>query len=388
MDVNSELLSGFPYRLAHASAVAELLASLIQPRPPMKGLITDLDDTLWRGILGDVGPRGVTWDLDHHSHIHAIYQGLLRSLAESGVLLAVASKNEPDLVEEVFRREDLLATKTHFFPLEVHWGPKSQSVERILQVWNIGPDSVVFVDDSPMELAEVKAAHPEIECLQFPREAQPAYDLIERLRELFSKAAMSSDDSIRLESLRKAEVFREDLASRRGELDDFLAQVEAQLTLSFAKTPRDPRVFELVNKTNQFSLNGKRYTEGEWAACLEDPQTILLKAAYQDKYGPLGIIAVLAGRFRDLSLNVEAWVMSCRAFSRRIEYRCLEVLFERFGTMEIVFDFRATPRNKPLQNFLANFIPEPPGDRPQVSRECFFARCPPLYHVLRWQDDV
>ena len=95
LDVKAELMSGFPYRTAHASVVAELLAEPLKPVMPKKGLITDLDDTLWRGILGEVGAHGVTWDLDHYSHMHGLYQQLLNSLAEAGVLIGVASKNDP-----------------------------------------------------------------------------------------------------------------------------------------------------------------------------------------------------------------------------------------------------------------------------------------------------
>src|ERR1700691_498216 len=106
-DVNSDLSSGFPYTVSHASALAELLAKLVLNRPPKKGLITDLDDTLWRGILGEVGVEGISWDLDHHSEMHAFYQRMLGSMAAEGVLLGVASKNERSTVESAFSRKDL-----------------------------------------------------------------------------------------------------------------------------------------------------------------------------------------------------------------------------------------------------------------------------------------
>ena len=145
-----------------------MLADLIQPRPAKKGLITDLDDTLWRGLLGEEGVAGISWDLDRHSHIHALYQQTLRALAESGVLIAVASKNDPALVTEALARRDLLLPKDCLFPIEVNWKAKSQSVYRILEAWNINADAVVFVDDSPIELAEVQSLFPAIKCLRFP----------------------------------------------------------------------------------------------------------------------------------------------------------------------------------------------------------------------------
>src|SRR5262249_8930520 len=105
-DIESELRTGFPYRLPHASALANLLARLTQNARAKKGLITDLDDTLWRGILGEVGVDGISWDLDHHSQMHALYQRFLGCLCSEGILVAVASKNDRSLVEQAFGRKD------------------------------------------------------------------------------------------------------------------------------------------------------------------------------------------------------------------------------------------------------------------------------------------
>ncbi|MEQ1474189.1 MAG: HAD family hydrolase, partial [Candidatus Acidiferrum sp.] len=131
-DIKSEILTGFPYKLPFTSAFAGLLASLVPTPTPKKGLITDLDDTLWLGILGEVGVDGVSWTLDHHSHIHGLYQQFLSSLASAGVLVGVASKNDSALVQQAFDRQDLLLKKDKVFPFEVHWHPKSESVHRIL----------------------------------------------------------------------------------------------------------------------------------------------------------------------------------------------------------------------------------------------------------------
>src|SRR5262249_38332555 len=155
---------------------------------PKKGLITDLDDTLWRGVLGEAGVRGITWDLDHHSLIHGLYQQLLGSLAEAGSLIAAASKNERGSGEPAVRRPDRGVPGRVLFPIEAHWGPKSESVERILRTWNVAADSVVFVDDSPIELAEVKAAYPSMVCLRFPtNDDQEALAFLGELRDLFGK---------------------------------------------------------------------------------------------------------------------------------------------------------------------------------------------------------
>jgi FkbH-like protein len=382
-DVKGELTSDFPYRLPHADLVASALAQLLIPSPPKKGLITDLDDVLWRGILGDVGVDGVSWELDKRSHIHALYQQLICSLAATGVLVAVASKNPPDLVDEVFRRDDMLLPRERIFPIEINWGPKSASVNRILRAWNIAGDSVVFVDDSPMELAEVQVAEPSLTCLRFPTsDDQATYELFERLRDLFGKEVITLEDALRLESLRRAAPLLEAAAGAGGPSDDFLEQAEAELTLDFTKGGADPRALELVNKTNQFNLNGRRYVESAWRDFVKRSDTFLLRAGYKDKYGPLGTIAVLAGRVDGAGLVVDAWVMSCRAFSRRIEHRCLEQLFEWFDVDQITFDFRPTPRNGPLRDFFQELLAGPPEVGLRLAREAFAGRCPPLFHRL------
>lgn len=384
LDVKSELATGFPYRTAHAAKLAELLASLIQPAPPKKGLITDLDDTLWRGLLGEEGVAGISWELDRHSHIHALYQQLLGALSESGVLLAVASKNDPALVKEALDREDLLLPKERLFPLEVNWQPKSQSVGRILERWNVNPDAVVFVDDSPIELAEVSANYPTVECLLFPRDdAQAAYELLEKLRDRFGKQAILEEDALRVASLYSGSQFQQDAGTLSPQpLEAFLAAVDAELTLGPVPGTGAPRALELVNKTNQFNLNGRRFTDVEFQAELNRPGAVSLLVSYNDKYGPLGKIAVLLGQLEPSVLTINTWVMSCRAFSRHIEYKCLEYLFENLSVSEIKFDFRPTTRNAPLQEFLARFVDGELTDTLTVSRKTFTERQPRLAHKI------
>jgi FkbH-like protein len=383
LDVKSDLSTGFPYRTPHADKVAELFAGLIQPRPPKKGLITDLDDTLWRGILGEEGVQGISWDLDQRSHIHALYQQLLAALAESGVLLGVASKNDPALTMAALDREDLLLAKESFFPVEANWNSKSQSVGRILEAWNINADAVVFVDDSALELAEVNAAHPALECLRFPiDDEQAAYDLLEKVRDLFGKQQIMEEDSIRVASLRSGGEFQTRVANDSAQqLATFLGQVDAELTLGPVAVG-DARAFELVNKTNQFNLNGIRRDEVELQAALNRPEAMSLVVSYKDKYGPLGKIAVLLGEVDGSVLKVDTWVMSCRAFSRHIEYQCLDYLFRSFAVAAIELDFRTTPRNGPLQDFLGKLVRRELTSPITIQREDFVSSKPRLSHKI------
>jgi FkbH-like protein len=383
-DVRSDLTTGFPYTLGHACALGELLAELTWNRPPMKGLITDLDDTLWAGIVGEDGVEGISWHLDRNTQMHGVYQQLVASLAGAGVLVAVASKNDESVVARAFERKDLLLSDSEVFPFEANWSRKSESVRRILETWNVGANSVVFVDDSPMEVAEVKAAFPGMGCLVFPKgDYQGMLALFEHLRELFGKALLTEDDKLRLESIRSASSWRRDWIGSGGSFSEDEVLRAAEGFLFFSLGPEGVgRSFELVNKTNQFNLNGKRFTEAEWRRIAIDPSAFMLSVSYKDKYGPLGTIAVMLGKTKGHTVYVHSWVMSCRAFSRRIEFHCLQYIFERFAATEIVFDLQATGRNGVLIDFLLPLVEEPSEPKPRLGRASYLSKAPELPHHI------
>ena len=159
----------------------------------------------------------------------------------------------------------------------------------------------------------------------------------------------------------------------------FLQEANGLLNLSFTKKPPDPRALELLNKTNQFNLNGKRHNETSWHQYLNDSHVFLMLASYEDKYGPLGKIAVLTGRVEGGTLAVDHWVMSCRAFSRRIEHGCLLRIFHKFGIEQASFDFVKTQRNHPIESFLTKLIGDASPATYSLTYEQLFNNCPPVY---------
>jgi FkbH-like protein len=382
-DFKSDITTGLPYTLSHADAVAAALAEVLFPPPPKKGLISDLDNTLWHGIVGEIGAENIQWDLASHHLLHGLYQKLLAAMSEQGVLVGIASKNDSAVVEKAFQRDDILLKAGSVFPMEVHWNAKSGSVERILKQWNISADTVVFVDDSPMELAEVKAAHPGIECIEFPvGDYAAGYAMLRRLRDLFGKQSLSADDAIRVQSIRQGAAFQEAAASASAP-ESFLEAAQAVITFDYDASPREARLLELVNKTNQFNLNGVRFTESEWHSATAAPQSILASVTYEDKYGTLGKIAVIQGVQNNGTLNLNVWVMSCRAFARRIEHRCLQDLFERFDLQQVRLNFDPTAKNGPTQEFLTSLTGFKPAGEVTITRNQFESVCPPLYHKVR-----
>ena len=351
-DIKSDILLGFPLDTRYADRAAEAYARLLSPAPPLKGIITDLDNTLWHGIVGEIGPDAVRWDPATRYHLHGLYQKVLASLAEDGVLVAVASKNDPSVVAAAMGRSDLMLPADKIFPIEAGWGAKSDAVGRILRAWNILPEAVAFVDDTALELAEVSQAHPGITTVQFPTGDYPGVlAVLHELRGLFAKGYRTAEDDLRMASLRSGVMFHEQAATT-GSNDAFLSSIQAVITFDFAAGYTTERALELINKTNQFNLNGRRYTQAEWMSEIEAPESFLAVAKYEDRFGPLGTIAVLQGQARDSEVRLNTWVMSCRAFSRRIEHQIVKILFETFEAERISFDFVPTPKNGPIREFL------------------------------------
>ena len=380
LDAKLELVAGFPYTVPHASALAQACVEALFPQPVKKGLITDLDGTLWLGIVGEVGVDNICWTQEHHAQVFGLYQQMLGHLAECGVLLAVCSKNEAAVVEAALQRKDLLLDAEALFPVCAGWGTKSASVREVLRVWNIGEDAVVFVDDSPMELSEVQQAFPGITCLQFPvNDPGGVWNLLVRLRDLFGKPFVTEEDGLRRTSIRAGAWTRD--AEEQSSSPEFLRSLQGKVKIDYSKNPSDNRALELINKTNQFNLNGLRMSEGEWRACLQDDENIIAVVSYQDKFGPLGRIATLIGKRAGQRVEVSHWVMSCRAFSRRLEYHTLESLFRHSDAEEIEFAFRATERNQPLQEFFQQIgVSKNGSGRWRLSRSQFLWQADKLPH--------
>jgi FkbH-like protein len=382
-DFRSHLLNGFPYSNAFADLLAAVIADLLLPLPPKKGLVTDLDNTLWSGIVGDDGPADVHWSLEQHARPHGVYQQFLANLAAQGVLVAAASKNDPQPVSEALSRSDLLLDSSSLFPVETHWGPKSESLQRIAQAWNIGLDAIVFVDDNELELTEVKRVLPEVECHLFPSsDPAAALQLLQTLRYRFARERVTEEDKLRAASLRGAAEYTK---RATGDPEAILAGLEARLVCSFLRDPFDPRAFELLNKTNQFNLNGQRWEESRFRAFLCEPDSVLCVASYEDRFGALGKIAVAAGTIENGVLRLASWVISCRAFSRRVEFAILEALFQHTGVDTLLFTWQSTPRNGPTREMLTLLYDDvPETGELSLTHAQFTARCPRLYAEIRY----
>jgi len=378
-DLRAHLSSGFPLRISYADALAAALAALLVPGVPKKGLVTDLDNTVWMGIVGEDGPENVHWALEQDARVHGLYQQLLAGLHAQGTLLGIASKNDPRPVSEALARPGFLFPTSALFPVETNWGPKSESIRRIAARWNIGLDSIVFVDDSPLEVAEVRQSLPEVECHLFSAsDPVAALELINTLRARFARDRVTDEDRLRAASLRQSAELVD--AAKDSDPETLLSALDARIKLAFSRNPLDPRAFELLNKTNQFNLNGERWEESRFRRFLATPGSLLCVASYEDRFGPLGKIAVAAGSMDGKILRLTSWVLSCRAFSRRIEFAMLEALFGHTGADAVELDWKTTPKNNATRHALSVLFGQLPDQGILLlSRTQFTERCPQVY---------
>ena len=356
----AELGADMPYSLMHCSELADICVQAAFPMEPMKGLITDLDDTLWRGLVGEIGPNEVSWSVDEGTQMHAVYQSTLCSLAKQGILIGIASKNDEATAMLALSRQDLIFSTKDAFPIEINWGAKSESIARILEAWNIDQDSIVFVDDSMLEIAEVQARFPHIKGLHLrPDDEDHMLNLIQQLSHMFGRRHAAPEDALRSQSLRQGALFREQLQSSGNESDDFLKGLDSELRFAFQIDDKDDRPLDLINKTNQFNLNGRRLQAAEWRRSGSEPSSFRLLVTYSDKFGPLGKISVLSGTHIDRVVTVKSWVLSCRAFARRIEHAITLLLFDRFKPDTVQFEYAPTEKNAPIREFFRTLIGHP-----------------------------
>ena len=233
-------------------------------------------------------------------------------------------------------------------------------------------------------MAEVAAGVPGIQCRQFPTgDAEGILQLIGEMRDLFGKTTVTLEDQLRVSSLRNNGATVTSVAT---DPEEFLRHAEAEITLEW-NIP-DDRCFELINKTNQFNLNGQRLDEAAWRRRLADPQAFLLAVRYGDKYAPLGKVSVLAGRWQNGIPLIDIWVLSCRAFSRRIEHQVLQACFERFDCDQLFFDFLPTERNATLCELLTDFCGAEPNGPVILTRSKFKSHCPSLYAKVLSHDSL
>lgn len=326
--------------------VARILAAL--RGKSRKCLVLDLDNTLWGGVIGDDGLAGIQLgNGSAEGEAFVAVQQMARALKERGVVLAVCSKNEHETALQPFREHaEMVLREEDIAVFVANWAPKSDNLREIARRLNIGTDALVFLDDNPAERAQVRAALPEVAVPELP--ADPAaYPAAIWRAGYFEAITISGDDLKRAEQYR-ANAERDALQAESTDLGAFLASLEMQAELAPFREVDLVRVTQLVNKTNQFNLTTRRYTQAEVAALVADPKVFTLQVRLKDCFGDNGIISLVIARDQGGVWEIDTWLMSCRVFKRGVEDLVLDTLVEQAkaqGVTALDGVYLETPKN-------------------------------------------
>lgn len=345
----SYLSDGSAFAGRRIGAVAEEIIdqTVATPRESCKVLVTDLDNVMWHGVIGEDGLDGIRFGPEGIGYRFFVYQTLLAKLKREGVLLAAVSRNDEELALSPFRTGRMTLGADDFVTILASYNAKSAQIASIAAQLNLGLESFVFVDDNPIELAEVAAQLPAVRCVRFPEKEDELPALFEELVALFARPVVTNEDRERTEMYRRRLQGIVPSDAKGADLSAFLRDLGMNLIVHDRSTGDRVRAVQLINKTNQFNLNGRRVTDDEVSAVLEAGGR-LYGASMSDRNGAHGeILACLISP----DGIIRSMVLSCRVFQRRVEHAFLAWLAAR-APAPSALEFAATPRNEPIRQFL------------------------------------
>lgn len=316
-----------------------------------KCLVLDLDNTLWGGVIGDDGIDGIVLGQGSAAgEAYLAFQRFAAAMAERGIVLAVCSKNDAEVVESVFAKHpEMHLTRDGISALVANWDDKATNLRQIAQTLELGLDSFVFVDDNPAERAIIRRELPMVAVPELPDDVAEYGSLIARAG-YFEAAAFTTEDTIRVRQYRD-NARRNESLSAATDMDGYLKSLEMVMEAGPPKPADLPRMVQLINKTNQFNLTTRRYTEVDLERMLDDPRRLVRRFRLTDRFGDNGLIAVVIARPHEAEPNthlIDTWLMSCRVLGRGVESACLAVLARsaaQIGATALVGEYRPTQRN-------------------------------------------
>ncbi|MBI1393681.1 MAG: HAD-IIIC family phosphatase [Alphaproteobacteria bacterium] len=367
-DAHADTLAQIPYTEEAFCAIAAAIARWRSrfARPPIKLVCVDGDNTLWDGVLGEAGVEGVSL-----SSGHAELQVVLKSAARDGVALALVTKNEPTDIRSLFgARPDFPLGLSDFHAVCAGWNSKADAVRRVADDLSIGPGGVLFIDDSPVECADVKAGAPGVVVIRAP-------DL--RTTPLFAGHVWPLDRGITTDADRQRAASIADEARRRAaetaaeSLDDFFRTLELVVETQEATEADAPRLEQMAARTNQFNSTLNRLTAGDFINSIRRADGFAFVTSARDRFGDYGLVGGMSGKIvgdGDASrISVDLWTLSCRAIGRGVEHQMaarLGAFATSIGAAKVSIRVVEGPRNAPFLSFLTSISTDRPAAAGQV----------------------
>jgi len=293
-----------------------------------KCLVLDLDNTLWGGVIGDDGVQNLILGRDHPvGEVFLDFQRYVKNLQRRGVILAVCSKNDAENAKEGFSHPDSVLKLEDFSAFKANWNPKPENIRAIATELNIGLDSIVFVDDNPVERDFVAEQLPEVAVPNVGTDVSSFAEVLEHDR--YFEVERVVQDDLNRSAYYSSNAERSAGQARFSDYGEFLASLEMTAEISPFLPVYLERITQLINKTNQFNLTTRRYTSGEVVAIAQDPAFVTLYGRLADKFGDNGLVSVLIGQVFDETVQLDLWLMSCRVLKREMEFAMFDVLIEQ-----------------------------------------------------------
>lgn len=328
------------------------LHELNQPRK--KCLVLDLDNTLWGGVLGEDGISGVKMNGDYPGNAFMYFQDALVSLAESGVILTVCSKNNETDVLELWEKNPFVKLGIkHIAAYRINWQNKADNIRELAKELNIGLDSMVFVDDNPTERELVRQQLPMVEVPEFPKRP---YELMEFYKSLvndyFRTYRLTNEDLTKTEQY-KANVQRATEQAKFTDLTDFIRSLDIHIDIVKANEFNIPRIAQMTQKTNQFNLTTHRYTEADINLFIAKGDDVYC-IAVSDKFGDNGITGeIIVSNCGEIAI-IDTLLLSCRILGKNIESvfvkTVLNLLYDK-GVRTVKAEYSATAKNSQVADF-------------------------------------
>jgi FkbH-like protein len=322
-----------------------------------KALIFDCDNTLWNGILGEDGFDGIDMSKESSKgkNFHQV-QSLALALSKRGILIGLCSKNNPGDVDEVISKHpDMILRDENITIKKVNWNDKVTNLKEIAAELNIGLDSLVFVDDSSFEANFIIESLPEVTMIQVPEKTYEYPFLIQQSQNLFYNLSYTKEDMNKTE-IYKQQAERENQKKVFASIDDYLRSLELNLTIYKDDISLVPRLAQMTQKTNQFNLTTKRYTEPEIVNFMQSPGSSVFAFSVKDKFGDNGItgLSIIKLNEADHSAEIDTFLLSCRIIGRNLELAIVDHLITDLKNNRIesvIATYMETKKNDQVKDF-------------------------------------
>lgn len=320
-----------------------------------KVLVTDLDNTLWGGVIGEDGMEKIRIGNEYPGSAYRAAQMAMKDLTRRGIILAVCSKNNwADAMEALEKHPGMVLRPKDFAALRINWNDKVHNLREIAKELNVGTDSLVFVDDNPVEREQVRQHLPEVTVVDLPQDPVHYARVLREIPE-FERLWLSEEDRERGRYY-AAQRERKELEGSAASLEDFLWSLQQEVSIVQVDPHTIQRAAQLTQKTNQFNLTTKRYSEADLQEFARRPGRALLAVRVQDRFGDNGIVGVVLTEDVDGSCDIDTFLLSCRVIGRTVETAILAFLADGCRKRGLEFLegwYRPTAKNAPCREFYA-----------------------------------